>query len=168
MFNAVIVSIIIINFILISSIIFFCSFFKYRYILFLILQAEYCNANRTTWKLTFNTSPKKLKTERDCSHIEQFRYYCSVSIWSNNRWKLWCKISAHSDLSPNPELSTPTESRRIVCPLEGNSPRVKLVSHKKKIKKSYNNNETDVYSYNPALFWVLLVACWCLRKLIFT
>ena len=48
MYNAVIVSIIIINFILITSIIFFSSFLKYRYILFLILQVEYCNANRTT------------------------------------------------------------------------------------------------------------------------
>ena len=35
-----------------------------------ILQAEYCNADRTTWKLTLqdiNTTPKELKTERDCN-----------------------------------------------------------------------------------------------------
>ena len=36
------------NFILIASIIFFSSFLEYRYILFLTLQAEYCNADRTT------------------------------------------------------------------------------------------------------------------------
>ena len=36
-----------------------------------------------------------------------------------------------------------------------------------KIKKSYKNSKTDVYGYNPALFWVLSVSCWCLRKLIF-
>jgi len=36
------------------------------------LQAEYCNADLTSWKLTLqdiNTTPKELKTERDCSHI---------------------------------------------------------------------------------------------------
>ena len=102
--------------ILITSSILFSSFFKYRYILFLILQAEYCNADRTTWKLTLQdikTTPKELKTERDCNHRQQFRYYCSSSIWRNNRRTLWCKISAHSVLSPNPELKTPTESRHI-------------------------------------------------------
>ena len=33
---------------------------------------------------------------------------------------------------------------------------------------SYNYSETAVFGYNTALFWVLLVSCWCLAKLILT
>ena len=56
-------------------------------------------------------------------------------------------MSPHSDLSPDLELSTLTESRHTTSPKEG---------------------ETAVYGYNPALFWVLSVWCWCLEELIFT
>ena len=38
------------------------------------------NAHRTTWKFTLqdiNMTPKKLKTERYCSHGQLFRYHCS-------------------------------------------------------------------------------------------
>ena len=34
------------------------------------------------------------------------------------------------------------------------------------ILKSYNNSETAVCGYNPALFWVFSVSCGCLAKLI--
>ena len=58
------------------------------------------------------------------NHWKQFSQFClkwqkslfdpfvkpGVSLFYNQR-KLWCKISAHFDLSPNPELSTPIESR---------------------------------------------------------
>ena len=57
-----------------------------------ILQAEYCNANRTTWKLTLqdiNTTPKELKTERDCSHGQLFCPFWGSSVWRNNQRKLW-------------------------------------------------------------------------------
>ena len=33
---------------------------------------------------------------------------------------------------------------------------------------SHKNGETAVYGYDPALFWVLSVSFWCLRKLIFS
>ena len=33
---------------------------------------------------------------------------------------------------------------------------------------SPKKGETAVYGYNPALFWVLSVSCWCLAELIFT
>ena len=36
------------------------------------------------------------------------------------------------------------------------------------ILTSPKKGETDVYGYNPALFWVLSVSCWCLAELIFT
>ena len=36
------------------------------------------------------------------------------------------------------------------------------------ILTSPKQGETAVYSYNPALFWVLSVSCWCLAELIFT
>ena len=36
------------------------------------------------------------------------------------------------------------------------------------ILTSPKEGETAVYGYNPALFWVLLVSCWCLAELIFT
>ena len=36
------------------------------------------------------------------------------------------------------------------------------------ILTSPQKSETAVYGYNPALFWVLPVSCWCLAKLIFT
>ena len=32
-----------------------------------------------------NTTPKEPKTERDCSHRQLLRYYCSSSVWRNNR-----------------------------------------------------------------------------------
>ena len=47
------------------------------------LIAEYCNADRTTWKLNLqdiNTTPKELKTERDCSHRQLFRGYFSSEL----------------------------------------------------------------------------------------
>ena len=53
-----------------------------------ILQAEYCSADRTTWKLTLqgiNTKPKELKTERDCSHRQLFRPRWGSSVWRNNQ-----------------------------------------------------------------------------------
>ena len=36
------------------------------------------------------------------------------------------------------------------------------------ILTSPKEGETAVYGYNPALFWVLPVSCWCLAELIFT
>ena len=54
------------------------------------------------WKLTLqdiNTTPKELKTERDCSHRQLFRPLWGSSVWRNNQRKLWWKISAHSDLT---------------------------------------------------------------------
>ena len=33
---------------------------------------------------------------------------------------------------------------------------------------SPKEGETAVYGYNPVLFWVLSVSCWCLAELIFT
>ena len=60
------------------------------------LIAEYCNADRTTWKLNLqdiNTTPKELKTERDCSHRQLFGPFWGSSVWRNNQRKLWRKIS---------------------------------------------------------------------------
>ena len=37
-----------------------------------------------------------------------------------------------------------------------------------RIMQCYNNSETAVYGYNPALFWIVSVLCWCLAKLMFT
>ena len=77
------------------------------------ISTEYCNADRTTWKLTLqdiNTTPKELKTERDCSHRQLFRLLWGSSVWRNNH-ENHEKISAHSDVSSDPELLTPTESR---------------------------------------------------------
>ena len=57
-----------------------------------ILQAEYCNADRITWKLTLQdikTTPKELKTERDCSPRQLFRPLWSSSVWRNNQRKLF-------------------------------------------------------------------------------
>ena len=36
------------------------------------------------------------------------------------------------------------------------------------ILTSPKEGETAVYGYNPALFWVLSVSCWCLAELMFT
>ena len=61
-----------------------------------ILQAEYCNADRTTWKLTLqdiNTTPKELKTERDCSHRQLFRYN---QLSSHVDFSLICKCRSES------------------------------------------------------------------------
>ena len=49
-----------------------------------------------------NTTPKDLKTERDCSHRQLFRPLWGSSVWRNNQRKLWWKISAHSDFKPWP------------------------------------------------------------------
>ena len=85
------------------------------------------------WKLTLRdiyTTPKRLKTERDCSHRQLFRPFWDSSVWRNNQRKLWRKKSAHSDFSPDLELSTPTESRHTTCLLGGVSPSVKLMSRR--------------------------------------
>ena len=37
-----------------------------------------------------------------------------------------------------------------------------------RLMRRSNNSETAVYGYNPALFWVVSVSCWCLAKLMFT
>ena len=99
-----------------------------------ILLAEYCNADRTTWKLTLqdiNTTLKELKTERDCSHRQLFRPLWGSSVWRNNQRSGYDeKLSAHSDFSPDPELLTPTESRHTTCLLGGKSPSVKLMSRR--------------------------------------
>ena len=77
------------------------------------------------------TTPKELKTERDCSHRQLFRPLWSSSVWRNNqRSGSDEKLSAHSDFSPDTELLTPTESRHITCLLEGKSPSVKLMSRR--------------------------------------
>ena len=48
-----------------------------------------------------NTTPKELKTERDCSHRQLFRPLWSSSAWRNNqRSGSDEKIFAHSDFSP--------------------------------------------------------------------
>ena len=49
-------------------------------------------ADRITWKLTLqdiNTTPKELKTERDCSPRQLFRPLWSSSVWRNNQRKLF-------------------------------------------------------------------------------
>ena len=43
-------------------------------------------------------------------------------------------------LSPDSELSTPTESRHTTCLLGGKSPSVKLMSRREKIKKLAKTN----------------------------
>ena len=78
-----------------------------------------------------NTTPKKLKTERDCSHRQLFRPLWGSSVWLNNqRSGSDEKISVHSDFSPDPELLTPAESRHITCLLGEKSPSVKLMSRR--------------------------------------
>ena len=42
-----------------------------------------------------------------------------------------------------------------------------LISGCYAILTSPKEGETAVYGYNPALFWVLSVSCWCLAELIF-
>ena len=50
-------------------------------------------------------------------------------------------MSAHSDLSPNLELPTPTESRHIKCLLEGKCSSVKLMSRKKNVQSGHTANQ---------------------------
>ena len=44
----------------------------------------------------------------------------------------------HSDLSPDLELSTPTESQHTTCLLGGKNPSVKLMSHRENKKIGQN------------------------------
>ena len=53
-----------------------------------------------------NTTPKELKTERDCSHRQLFRPFWGSSILRKSQRKLWWKISAHSDFKPRPRTLT--------------------------------------------------------------
>ena len=79
-------------------------------LLFFCRHAEYCNADRTTWKLTLqyiNTTPKELKTERDCSRRQLFCPLWGSSVWRNQRSGSDEKISAHSDFSPRGAGGTP-------------------------------------------------------------
>ena len=72
-----------------------------------------------------------------CSNVARqvARFLLPVFTHLNKQRKLCSKMSAHSDLSPNLELPTPTESRHITCLLEGKCPSVKLMSRKKKSSK---------------------------------
>ena len=65
-----------------------------------------------------------------CSYKQLFRPLWGSWVWRNNQGKLWWKISAHSNLSPDLELSTPTESSHATCLLGGKSPSVKLMSRR--------------------------------------
>ena len=67
-----------------------------------------------------NTTPKELKTERDCSHRQLFRPFWGSSVWRNNqRISFDEKCPRTLILSPDPELSTPIESRHTTCLVEG-------------------------------------------------
>ena len=62
------------------------------------------------------------------------------------RDKTLLKLCANSDLSPNLELSAPTELRHTTCLLEGKSPSVMLMSRKENIKdwpKQTSNTRTN-------------------------
>ena len=117
---------------------------------FWILQAEYCNADRTMWKLTLqgiNTKPKELKTERDRNHRQLFR-----PLWGS--WYgviLWVLRVLGQGLN---------QSAGIFF--------IRAFFGCYAILTSPKKGETAVYGYNPALFWVLSVSCWCLAELIFT
>ena len=113
-----------------------------------------------------NTTPTEPKTERDCSHRQLFRPFWGSSVWRNNQRKLWWKISAHSDLSPDLELSTPTESRHTTCLLGGKSPSVKLMSRRenKGLAKTWTepcknysisdlHNHARITAYRIFVFW---------------
>ena len=69
---------------------------------------EYCNADRTTWKLTLqdiNTTPKELKTERDCSHRQLFRPLWGSSVCCNNqklKIRLWWNNQFFSHIKIGP------------------------------------------------------------------
>ena len=113
----------------------------------------------TTWKLTLqdiNTTPAELKTERYCSHRQLFLPLWGTLVWRNNQRKLWWKISAHSYLSPDLELSTPTESRHTTCHLWGKSPSVKLQSFVVKIWRiGWHTLNTNSQGYLPGRAFAL-------------
>ena len=73
---------------------------------------------------------ERTQNRAGCSHRQLFRPLWSSSVWRNNQRKLWWKISAHSDLNPDPEPSTPTESHHTTCLLGRKSPSVKLMSRR--------------------------------------
>ena len=74
-------------------------------------------------------TPKELKTKQDCSHGQLFRPFWSLSVWRNNQSSDE-KYTHTLILSPDPELSTPTESHHTTCLLGGKSLSVKLLSRK--------------------------------------
>ena len=63
----------------------------------------------------FNTTPKELKTEWDCSHRQLFAIIAALQYGVTTRESSVKKKTAHSDLSPNLELTTPTEDRIMPC-----------------------------------------------------
>ena len=73
---------------------------------------------------------KRTQNRVGCSHRQLFLAFWGSSVWRNNQRKLWRKISLHSDVNRNLELSTPTESRHTTCLLGGKSPSVKLMSRR--------------------------------------
>ena len=106
---------------------------------------EYCNADRTTWKLTLqdiNATPKELKTERDCSHRQLFHPFWACQYGATTRESSDEKYPHILISSPDPKLSTPTESRHTTCLLGGKSASVKLMSHRENrgLDKTYLKN----------------------------
>ena len=74
--------------------------------------------------------------------------------------KLWCKISAHSDLSSDLEPSTPTESCHTTCLLGGKSPSVKLMSRRENEKLAKHGQNLCLQSRSVfSSFGVVLTSC---------
>ena len=77
-----------------------------------------------------NTTPKELKTERDCSHRQLFRPFGTRPYGATTRESSDEKYPRTLILSPDPELLTPTESRYTTCLLGCKSPSVNLMSRR--------------------------------------
>ena len=104
-----------------------------------MLQAEYCNADHTTWKLTLqdiNTTPKEPKTARDCSLSSCFAIIVAHQYGVTTEQLCW-KITRTRWFKLRPETPTPIESRHITSPGRQDSKFQVDVSQRKCRKKDW-------------------------------
>ena len=142
----------------------------------------------TTWKLTLqdiNTTPKELKTERDCSHRQLFRLFRWFALFA---WFCPCfrfVLANYFIFSAKHQLDTwtlvPQKTRGMAwfcgcwefrVRASNQSARIFFIRtfsglrHTDEPQKGRNSCLSAVY--NPAPFWVHSVSCWCFAELIFT
>ena len=121
-----------------------------------------CTKNCYFFIVIFPFMLSQSKNDQKCivypSHADILLQHYIISplcvLWGKNGLRDECGVEFNKGQEP------------LWAPVKGNYQ--SLIFGCYAILTSPKEGETAVYAYNPALFWVLSVSCWCLAELIFT